>query len=350
MANSKSLDQVIAGINKKFGEGTILFFNRDIDTKIDRIPTQSIRLNRILSGGIPRGRITEIYGAEHSGKSSLAYGIIAEVQKMGGKGALIDLENAFEPDYAQDVIGIDLYENFLYVPPCPGEQALDIIEALVLSNEIDVLVVDSVASIAPQAELEADMAQQTIGLQARLMSKAMRKLSNALGKSKTALIFINQERIDVKAYSPHGAPTTTPGGKALRFYASVRIEVRRGQDIKEDDTVIGHQLRCLALKNRGNFPKQRCAFDIIYGKGIDNLKEVSELAVETGLVTRAGAWLSLVDPETGQVENDPNGNPYRWQGMNAFVTALREDQELYERLKNKVLGLPTAPSELVEDE
>lgn len=332
------IDKLVKDLAKKFGDDIIEDFDTDDLDGLVRIPTQSHRLNKILGGGVPINRITEIYGPEHTGKSSIGYGILAEAQRMFDRPvAIVDPELAFEPPYASKVLHLDLNKGkFRYFPAPPnGEDALEILETLIRSRAFSAILFDSVAAISPEAEVEAAMDQQTIGLQARLMSKALRKITPAIKNSDTAVIFINQERVDVGKYSPTGSATTTSGGKALKFYASVRLEVRRGADLKDSDVVIGHELRVNAIKNRGNKPKQKVMFDVVYGQGIDNLKEISELAVETGVIYQAGAWLSLLDANGSLVTNE-SGTVMKWQGKNAFVAYLRENPEFVNELAERI--------------
>jgi recombination protein RecA len=322
-------------LNKKFG---IISqdFRSDVKYHIDTIPTQSLRLNHLLRGGIPRGRITEIFGQEHTGKTSLYLGIIAEAQKAGGRAALFDLESAWFPDHAQ-MIGVD-FDKLLYLQPDTAEETIDILDNLIRTNEFDVIGIDSVAALEPAAELEAEMSQQTIGLQARLMSKAMRKIIPALKNSKTALVFINQQRVKIGAYAPHGqVPMDTTGGNALKYYASTRIEIRRGADLKNGDTVIGHELKVLGLKNRGAIPKQRCSFNVIYGKGIDRLEEICGLSVDLGVAKKGGAWVSVIDSD-GQVISLPDSEPLRFNGMEKYLAAVHDSVPLQEYLTSRVMG------------
>lgn len=326
-------ESVVTAINKKFGAGTVMKLGavrKDYDVQV--IPTQSLRLNRALGvGGIPRGRIIEIYGPEGSGKSGIALGICAEAQKTGGKAAYIDVECALDPPYAE-MLGINLNELY-YVQPDSAEQALDIAEALIRSEDIDVVVIDSVAALVPTKELEGEMEDHTIGLQARLMSKALRKLTGAIAKSKTCCIFINQIREKVVSY---GNPETTSGGRALRFYASVRIEARKGDTIKQGDRNIGHLVKCSIKKNKVAPPFQNTEYPVYYGLGIDKIDEIANVAVEEGIIKRAGAWFSYLN-EDGEVIETPDG-PRKWQGLERLKTNLREEPDFYQEIHDLVMA------------
>lgn len=325
---SPDLLKTLEMINKRYGQNTAVILGQSIDDfTIDVVPTQSLKLNRALGvGGLPRGRIIELYGVEHSGKTSLALGVIAEAQKIGGKAAYIDAEYGFNADLAK-LIGVDL-DKLIYVQPSSGEEALDIAEALIRSGQIDVLVIDSVPALVPMAENESDMQQQHVGLQGRLMSKACRKLTAVIGKTKTVCIFINQLREKVGVM--FGNPETTPGGRALKYFSSVRIEVRRGEDIKAGDKIIGHTVRCVIKKNKVAAPFRRAEFAVLYDSGIDRVGEILDLALEEGLITRSGAWFTC----------DLAEETLRWQGRDAVLAYMREHPEFVDQLA-AILSTPS---------
>ena len=294
----KAIDLAIAQIERQFGRGSIMRMGEESSRlQIETIPTGSIALDLALGvGGIPRGRITEIYGPESSGKTTLAQHIIAEAQKLGGVAAYIDAEHAFDPIYAERC-GINL-DELLISQPDTGEQALEIAETLVRSGAIDVVVVDSVAALVPRAEIDGDMGDSHVGLQARLMSQALRKLTGAISRSRTAVIFINQLRMKIGVM--FGNPETTTGGNALKFYASVRLDIRRAEAIKQGQDSIGIRARVKVVKNKVAPPFRQAEFDIMYNEGISAAGSVLDVATDLGLVRKSGAWYYLDEERLGQ--------------------------------------------------
>ena len=293
----KILDLAISQIEKQFGQGSIMRMGEDSIVKIESISTGSISLDAALGiGGIPRGRITEIYGPESSGKTTLTLHIIAEAQKTGGYAAFIDAEHAMDPEYAKK-LGVDT-DNLLISQPDTGEQALDITETLVRSGALDIIVIDSVAALVPKAELDGDMGDSHMGLQARLMSQALRKLTGSVSKSRTSVIFINQIRHKIGVM--FGSPETTTGGNALKFYASIRLDIRRIGQIKEGDQVVGNRTRVKVVKNKVAPPFKNTEFDIMYGEGISYEGDLLDLAVQADIVNKMGAWYSYNKEKIGQ--------------------------------------------------
>lgn len=315
----RSLQIAIDQIEKSHGKGSIMKLGDGVITKIDAISTSSISLDAALGvGGVPRGRIIEIYGPESSGKTTLCLHIIAEAQKKGGLAAFIDTEHALDTSYAKK-LGVDV-ENLLVSQPEYGEQALEIVETLVRSNALDVIVVDSVAALTPRAEIEGEMGDSHMGLQARLMSQALRKLTAAVSKSNITLIFTNQLRDKIGVM--FGSPETTTGGKALKFYASVRLDVRRIAQIKDGTNVIGNRTKVKVVKNKVAPPFREVEFDIMYNEGISKIGDLVDSAVDMEIIKKAGAWFSY--------------NDQRMQGREGVKNMLLENTELYERLNNEV--------------
>lgn len=293
----QALERAVTQIDRQYGKGTIMRLGSDTKLDIPVISTGSLALDLALGvGGVPRGRVVEIFGPEASGKTTLTLHIVASAQKNGGAAAFIDVEHALDPDYARR-LGVDL-DNLLVNQPDTGEQALDITELLVRSNAVDVVVVDSVAALAPRAEIEGDIGDTHIGLQARLMSQALRKLTSIISKSQTSVIFINQIREKIGVM--FGNPETTPGGRALKFYSSVRIDIRKIGVIKDGDTIIGNRVRASVAKNKVAPPFRRAEFDIMYNSGISRAGDVLDLGVENELVERSGTWFSYKETRLGQ--------------------------------------------------
>ncbi len=316
----KALDMAVKRIEKQFGQGSIMRLGEATTLNVEVIPTGALPLDIALGvGGVPRGRIIEIYGPESSGKTTLALHILAEAQKKGGTAAFIDAEHALDPKYSEN-LGVNI-DNLLISQPNSGEEALEIAEALVRSNAIDVVVIDSVAALVPKAELDGEMGDSHVGLQARLMSQAMRKLSGAISKSKTSCVFINQIREKVGVM--FGNPETTPGGRALKFYSSVRMEIRRAGAIKDGDESIGSQAKVKIVKNKVAPPFKQAIFDIMYGIGISASGCILDMGVDTGIIDRAGSWYSYGDERLGQ-------------GRENSKQFLKENQDIMQEIELKI--------------
>ena len=293
----KALDLALAQIEKQFGKGSIMKLDGNIKTSIDVIPSGCLSLDRALGvGGMPKGRIVEVYGPESSGKTTLTLSVTAQCQKAGGTAAFIDAEHAFDASYAKTV-GVKL-DDLLMSQPDTGEQALEIAETLVRSNAVDLIIIDSVAALTPRAEIEGDMGASHMGLQARLMSQALRKLTAAISKSNTCIIFINQIRMKIGVM--FGSPETTTGGRALKFYSSVRIDVRRIESLKKGDQFIGNRVRAKIVKNKVAAPFCEAEFEIHFSEGISRTADILDLSVKQGIVEKAGAWFSYEGEKIGQ--------------------------------------------------
>ena len=318
--NADALDETLKQIQKLFGKGAVMRLGEREAVDVDAIPSGSLLLDEALGvGGYPKGRIIEIFGPESSGKTTLALHAIAECQKNGGRAAFIDAEHAIDPIYAKN-LGVDINELILSQPD-NGEQALEIAEMLASSGSINLIIVDSVAALVPQAELDGEMSDSSVGLQARLMSKAMRKIAGILNKKECAVIFINQLREKVGVM--YGNPETTSGGRALKFYASIRIDIRRTEAIKQGSDIVGNTCRVKIVKNKVSPPFKQCEIDIIYGQGISKEAEVLDRAVELGLIRKAGAWFEY------------NGNKIA-QGRDAAKLYLKENESVYNELLEKI--------------
>lgn len=315
----KSLEQAMKEIEKEYGKGAVMILGEaEMNRAIESISTGSIALDAALGvGGYPKGRIIEIYGPESSGKTTFALHAIAEVQKLGGYAAFIDAEHALDPIYAKS-LGVDV-DSLILSQPDTGEQGLEIAEALIRSGAVDMIVVDSVAALVPEAEIRGEMGDSHVGLQARLMSQAMRKLSGVLSKSNCIAIFINQIREKVGVM--FGNPETTPGGRALKFYASVRLEIRRGEQLKEGTDIIGNQAKVKVVKNKVASPFKTCEIDIIFGKGISHSGEVLDMAVQYEFVKKSGAWFAYLDQKIGQ------GRENAKKFLEENVTIMKELEE-----------------------
>lgn len=332
----KIIDDTIASIEKTYGKGAIMKLGDGVINNIESIPTGALSLDHALGiGGIPRGRVTEIYGPESSGKTTLCLHIIAEAQKKGGLAAFIDAEHALDVNYAKR-LGVDI-PNLLLAQPDFGEQALEITDTLVRSNALDVIVIDSVAALVPRSEIEGEMGDPTMAMQARLMSQALRKLSGAIAKSNTSLIFINQLRSKIGVI--FGNPETTTGGNALKFYASVRMDIRRIAAIKDGTDVIGNRTKVKIVKSKVAPPFKQVEFDILYNEGISKSGDLIDLGVEHGIVKKSGAWFTYGED--------------RFQGREQLRTKLNEDSAMYKKLevevKEKLGMVEEKPKPVVEE-
>jgi len=317
----KAIDTAIAQIEKQYGAGAVMRLGATKTMNVDAVPTGSMMLDMALGiGGVPKGRIVEIYGPESSGKTTVALSIVSQAQKLGGEVAFIDVEHALDPEYAK-LLGVDI-DSMLVAQPDSGEQALEIMEALVRSNAIDVIVLDSVAAMVTKAEIDGEMGDTHVGLLARLMSQAMRKLTAAISKSNCVAIFINQVREKIGVM--YGNPETTTGGRALKFYSSVRIEVRRGEALKSGSEIYGNRTKCKVVKNKVSPPFKECEFDIIYGEGISRVGEVLDLAVELGIVQKGGAWFSYNGSKLGQ-------------GRDNSKEFLKQNPEIMQEIEDKIM-------------
>jgi recombination protein RecA len=313
-----NLEETIEEIKQKFGEGSIMKLREARPVNVDVIPTGSISLDLALGvGGMPRGRVIEIYGPESSGKTTLALHVLAEAQKQGGVGGFVDAEHALDPDYAKK-IGVNV-DDLLISQPDSGEQALQIVETLVRSGAVDVIVIDSVAALVPRAEIAGEMGEFQIGLQARLMSQALRKLSGIISKTKTILIFLNQTRMKIGTL--FGNPETTSGGLALKFYASVRIDLRRIAQIKHGEEIIGNRIKAKIVKNKVAAPFKIVEFDIYYNEGISKYTDIINMGLKLGLIKKSGSWLEFENKKLAQ-------------GLEASKKFLKENPEITEKLKN----------------
>ena len=331
----KALQEALAQIEKAYGKGAVMKLGDTTSMNVEAISTGSVALDMALGiGGIPKGRIIEIYGPESSGKTTIALHAVAEAQKNGGEAAFIDVEHALDPDYAQ-ALGVDI-DSLLVSQPDTGEQALEICEALVRSNAIDIVVVDSVAALVPKAEIDGLMGDSHVGLQARLMSQALRKLTACIAKSNCAVIFINQLREKVGVM--YGNPETTPGGRALKFYASVRIDIRRTEQIKEGADVLGNHTRCKVVKNKVAPPFKTAEFDILYGKGISKESEIIELGVSLDIINKSGSWFSYGEQRIGQ-------------GKDKVREFLAQNPEISKEIEEKIReALKEKPMEVLDGE
>ncbi len=318
----KALDLALEHIEKQFGKGSIMKLGQDFKLDVPAISTGSVTLDIALGvGGVPRGRVIEIFGPESSGKTTLTLSIIANAQKLGGTAAFIDAEHAFDPGYAKK-LGVNL-DNLLMSQPDTGEQALDIAETLVKSNALDVIIVDSVAALVPKAEIEGEMGQSHVGLQARLMSQALRKLSGSIAKSKTCVIFINQIREKIGVM--FGNPETTPGGRALKFYASVRIDLRRIASLKKGEDAVGNRVRASVVKNKVAPPFRKAEFDIMFDEGISKSGSVLDMGETVGVLKKSGTWIIYGEEKLGQGKE--NARVY-----------LRQNPHILEKIEKEIIA------------
>ncbi len=326
MDKAKALEMALSQIERQFGKGSIMKLgDASARYEVPAIPTGSLAIDVALGiGGIPRGRVTEIFGPESSGKTTLALQVVGEAQKLGGVAAFIDVEHALDPHYARN-LGVDL-DNLYVAQPDTGEQGLEIVETLVRSNAVDVVVVDSVAAMVPKAEIEGEMGDSHVGLQARLMSQALRKLTGTISKTKTAVIFINQIREKIGVM--FGSPETTPGGRALKFYSSVRIDVRRMDTIKQNGEMTGNRAKIKVVKNKLAPPFRSAEFDILFGKGISRESSLIDVGLEAGVLSKSGTWYSYGDVRLGQGK----------ENSRAF---LEEHAQVADEIERTVRGMQT---------
>ena len=336
----KALQTALAQIDKNFGKGTVMRLGDRPEMNVEAIPTGSLALDAALGiGGVPKGRIIEIYGPESSGKTTLALHIVAEAQKRGGEAAFVDAEHALDPVYAA-ALGVDT-DNLLVSQPDTGEQALEITDALVRSGAIDVVVVDSVAALVPKQEIEGEMGDTFVGLQARLMSQALRKLAGTISKTNCVVIFINQLRMKIGVM--YGNPETTTGGNALKFYSSVRLDVRRVESIKEGGNVVGNKTRVKVVKNKVAPPFREAVFEILYGQGISKWGELVDLAVQMDIVQKSGSWFSMGDDRIGQ-----GANSVKEYLINNPEIAAEVEAKVRENLMKASTAAPKAPAKAAE--
>ncbi len=336
MDRTKTLDDALANIEKQFGVGSVMKLGAENIARVKAIPTGAISLDLALGiGGLPRGRVVEIYGPESSGKTTVALHAVAEAQKAGGIAAFIDAEHALDPTYAK-ALGVDI-DELLVSQPDTGEQALEIADMLIRSNAVDIIVIDSVAALTPRAEIEGEMGASHVGLQARLMSQALRKIAGSLSKSDTTAVFINQLREKIGVM--FGSPETTPGGRALKFYSSVRLDVRRIESLKDGTAVVGNRVRVKVVKNKVAPPFRLAEFDIMYGEGISTEGALIDVGVDEGIIRKAGAWYTYEGDQLGQ-------------GREKARTFLRENVEIREEIHTKIkraLGLEIDPDAVDAD-
>ena len=336
----KALQTALAQIDKSFGKGTVMRLGDRPEMNVEAIPTGSLALDAALGiGGVPKGRIIEIYGPESSGKTTLALHILAEAQKRGGEVAFVDAEHALDPVYAA-ALGVDI-ENLLVSQPDTGEQALEITDALVRSGAVDAVVVDSVAALVPKQEIEGEMGDTFVGLQARLMSQALRKLAGTIAKTNCVVIFINQLRMKIGVM--YGNPETTTGGNALKFYSSVRLDVRRVESIKEGGNVIGNKTRVKVVKNKVAPPFREAVFEIMYGQGISKWGELVDLAVQMDIVQKSGSWFSMGDERIGQ-----GANSVKEYLINNPEIAEEVEAKVREKLMSATMAAPRAAAKAAE--
>ncbi|MCF0194323.1 MAG: recombinase RecA [Bacteroidaceae bacterium] len=335
IAKQKALNDVVAKLQKNFGKGVIMKLGDEVVESVEVIPSGSIQLDRALGvGGYPRGRIIEIYGPESSGKTTLAIHAIAEAQKAGGIAAFIDAEHAFDRYYAEK-LGVDV-DNLFISQPDNGEQALEIADQLISSAAIDIIVIDSVAALTPKAEIEGDMGENKVGLQARLMSQALRKMTATLNRTHTTCIFINQLREKIGVM--FGNPETTTGGNALKFYSSVRLDIRRVTSIKDGEDVIGNQVRVKVIKNKVAPPFRKCEFEIMFGEGISRIGEILDIATDKGILQKSGSWYSFEGQKVAQ-------------GRDAVKMRLKSDNEFRQKVETAVIqALNDSPAEVTTAE